>query len=209
MIESARRRRRGTMDNSSGGFAILSVAALVPLAVGQHSSMPSGMSHEEHLKQMTEDAELKKRGALAMGFDQDKASHHFYLTEAGGRIIEVGVNETTDAETLRQVHHHLRTISQQFAEGVFTSPVATHAEMPPGAHVMRERKARINCGLLIKHSDQVLYGLWGIGSGGLVTALLWPRSVIAPLVPIRQIRATERSTADVRGSLTKRLLSDV
>ena len=130
------------MNNSRGGFAILSVAALVSLAVGQHSSMPPGMSHEEHLKQMNQDAELKKRGVLAMRFDQDKASHHFYLTEAGG-IIEVGVNETTDAETLRQVRDHLRTISQQFAEGVFASPVATHAEMPPGAPVMRERKARI------------------------------------------------------------------
>jgi hypothetical protein len=100
------------------------------------------MSHEEHLKQLNQDAELKKRGALAMGFDQDKASHHFYLTEAGG-VIEVSVNEDTDAETRKQVRDHLRAISQQFAEGVFTSPIATHAEVPPGVPVMRERKARI------------------------------------------------------------------
>lgn len=43
----------------------------------QHPAMPPGMIHEEHLAQMQKDAELKKRGADAMGFDQDKTAHHF------------------------------------------------------------------------------------------------------------------------------------
>ena len=130
------------MNSSFASFTVLSVAALVPLAFGQHPSMPSGMSHEDHLKQMSQDAEMKKRGNGAMGFDQDKVGHHFHLTQTGG-IIEVGVNQDTDAESRKQIRDHLRTISKEFAEGVFTSPIATHAEMPPGVPVMRERKARI------------------------------------------------------------------
>ena len=130
------------MNNSLTTLTILSVTAFVPLASGQHPPMPPGMSHEEHLKQMSQDAEMKKRGNVAMGFDQDKVSHHFHLTSTGG-IIEVGVNQSADAETRTQIRDHLRTISQEFADGVFTSPIATHAEIPPGVSVMRDLKARI------------------------------------------------------------------
>lgn len=104
--------------------------------------MPPGMSHEEHTKQMSKDAEMKKRGDAAMGFDQDKVSHHFYLTKTGG-IIDVRVNQSADADSRKQNRDHLRMISQQFGDGVFTSPIATHAEVPPGVPVMRERKSRI------------------------------------------------------------------
>jgi len=46
-------------------------AAILALLL-QHPAMPAGMSHQEHLRQLQKDAELKKRGALSMGFDQDK-----------------------------------------------------------------------------------------------------------------------------------------
>jgi hypothetical protein len=130
------------MNNRLATFTILSVTALVPLAFGQHPPMPPGMSHEEHMKQMSQDAEMKKRGNVAMGFDQDKVAHHFHLTSTGG-IIEVCVNQDADAETRKQIRDHLRTVSQEFANGVFTSPIATHAEIPPGVTAMRDRKTRI------------------------------------------------------------------
>jgi len=111
--------------------AILTLAVLAPLAA-QHS-MPPGMSHEEH---------MKNRGNEAMGFDQDKAIHHFHLTPTGGNI-EVSVKQQGDEDTRKQVRDHLRTIVPEFANGVFTSPIATHGEVPPGVQVMRERKTRI------------------------------------------------------------------
>ncbi len=98
--------------------------------------MPPGMSHEEHMKQMNQ------RGNLAMGFDQAKVSHHFHLTPAGG-IIEVSAKQNGDEETRKLIRDHLRTISREFADGVFTGPIATHAEVPPGVPVMRQRKTRI------------------------------------------------------------------
>src|SRR5690349_13469364 len=53
-------------------------------------AMPPGMTHEEHLKQLQKDADLKKRGAAAMGFDQETTAHHFLLLPDGG-AIEVSV----------------------------------------------------------------------------------------------------------------------
>jgi len=104
--------------------------------------MPPGMSHKEHLNQMSHDAEMNRRGNLAMGFDQEKVNHHFFLTRAGGAIA-VSVNQAADEVTLKQIRDHLRTISQEFADGIFTGPIVTHAEVPPGVPVLRERKARI------------------------------------------------------------------
>jgi hypothetical protein len=125
-------------------LAILSITAIVPPASGQdHPSMPPGMSHEEHMKQMSKDAEMKKQGDAAMGFDQNKISHHFHLTKTGGSI-EVSVNQSGDTDSRKQVRDHLRTISEEFSNGVFTSPIATHAEVPPGVPVMRERKSWIS-----------------------------------------------------------------
>jgi hypothetical protein len=112
-------------------LAALLAAAL--LAFAQHESMPPGMSHEEHMKQMAD------RGKAAMGFDQDKAVHHFHLTNSGGEIEVSSADEVTRG----QIRAHLRTIAQEFATGVFTSPVTTHAEVPPGVPMMQERKARI------------------------------------------------------------------
>ncbi len=94
------------------------------------------MSHEEHMKQMNE------RGNLAMGFDQQKATHHFALTRTGG-TIEVGVNQAGDEETRKQVRDHLRMIASQFADGVFTRSIATHGEVPAGVPAMRRKKSRI------------------------------------------------------------------
>src|SRR5947208_12427483 len=109
----------------------LSTAMLAPLAAGQdHPGMPPGMSHDEHMKLM------KKRGDAAMGFDQAKVTHHFYLTRTGGSI-EVRANDRVDAESRQQIREHLTAISQEFKNGIFTSPIATHAEVPPGVRIMQ------------------------------------------------------------------------
>jgi len=116
-------------------------AALTLLLTGQHLQMPSGMSHEEHLKQMKDDA-LKQRGAEAMGFDQDVTTHHFRLAPAGGSI-EVTVRNSADAQTIAAVRRHLLSIASEFAAGRFDKPLQTHAEVPPGVKQLQQRKDRI------------------------------------------------------------------
>lgn len=104
--------------------------------------MAPGMTHEEHLAQMQKDAELKKRGAAAMGFDQDKTVHHFRLTADGGSI-EVTTKDPSDAESRDRVRAHLKEIAAEFSQGRFEKPFATHGEQPPGAGTMQQRRDRI------------------------------------------------------------------
>jgi len=108
----------------------------------QHPAMPPGMTHEQHLAQMQKDAELKKRGADAMGFDQNKTAHHFRLYKTGG-AIEVVTNDPADDVSRTQIRTHLETIAGQFAAGDFGKPLATHGELPPGVQTMQERRTSL------------------------------------------------------------------
>jgi len=120
----------------------ISVIAAALLLAPQHPTMPKGMSHEEHMKQMEKDEALKKRGAEAMRFDQDATTHHFKLMAAGGSI-EVTVNNATDATTIAAIRTHLQSIAAEFSRGEFDKPFKTHGEVPPGVSVMRERSQKI------------------------------------------------------------------
>ena len=115
------------------------VASMPSAALAQHPAMPPGMTHEEHLAQMQKDTELKKRGAVAMGFDQDKVTHHFRLSENGG-AIEVAANDIADEATVAQVRAHLREIAGGFSTGDYGKAFATHGEIPPGVGTMQERR---------------------------------------------------------------------
>jgi hypothetical protein len=104
----------------------------------QHPQMPPGMTHDEHLAKMKKDEDLKTRGAGAMGFDQDRTTHHFRLTADGG-IIDVGADEASDATNRDAIRSHLKEITGQFGRGDFTKPFATHGEVPPGVKTMQQR----------------------------------------------------------------------
>jgi len=104
--------------------------------------MPPGMTHDEHLKQMAKEDAMKKRGAAAMGFDQDAIAHHFRLAKDGGSI-EVDVKDVADATSRAAVRTHLKQIASQFAHGDFSKPLMTHAENPPGAERMAELRSAI------------------------------------------------------------------
>ena len=125
-------------------FATAALAFLVTFpAAAQHSAMPAGMTHEEHQAQMKKDAELKRRGAAAMGFDQDATTHHFRLREDGG-AIEVEARAAGNPSVRDAVRSHLREIAQSFADGDFAKPFATHGEVPPGVAEMTRLKASIS-----------------------------------------------------------------
>jgi hypothetical protein len=112
------------------------------VVAAQHPAMPAGMTHEEHMAQMKKEAEMKQHGQMAMGFDQDKATHHFTLTANGGAIA-VGANEAADLVTRDQIRAHLQEIAKTFGQGDFEKPLMTHSEMPPGVATMQRLKAAI------------------------------------------------------------------
>ena len=119
------------------------VASTTSGAFAQHPAMPPGMTHEEHQAEMAKDADLKKRGAAAMGFDQEKTSHHFSLHTTGG-AIEVVANDPIDAATVGQIRTHVKEIAAEFAAADFGKPFATHGEMPPGVRTMQERRRALS-----------------------------------------------------------------
>ncbi len=124
--------------------AVFAVVGLLvaPAARAQHTAMPAGMTHEEHMAQMKHDAEMKERGALAMGFDQDATVHHFVLYADGG-AIDVAVTSPTDHENLQAVRQHLQQIAVLFKDGDFGKPALTHAQQVPGTAEMTRLKERI------------------------------------------------------------------
>jgi len=133
------------------GLALLVVSA----ASAQHSAMPAGMTHEQHMAQMKKDAEMKDHGNAAMGFDQDKTTHHFTMNADGG-AIEVSAKEAGDQASIGQVRRHLQEIAVAFKQGDFGKPQATHSELPPGVPVMQRLK------------DAITYTYYETVGGGIV-----------------------------------------
>jgi hypothetical protein len=122
-------------------FTLVSLS-VVAAASAQHFGMPPGMTHEEHLAQMKKDVEMKQHGQMAMGFDQDAATHHFTLATNGGAIA-LSANDAADQMTREQIRTHLNQIAHAFGRGDFQAPFLTHSEMPPGVATMQRLKAQI------------------------------------------------------------------
>jgi len=78
-----------------------------------------------------------------MGFDQDKATHHFGLTLRGG-TIEVEANDASDTTSRDQIRAHLSHIAVAFRAGDFSIPMFVHSETPPGVETMKQLKDAIN-----------------------------------------------------------------
>ena len=85
---------------------------------------------------------MNSRGDKAMGFSQEKTTHHFVLQKDGG-AIDVAANDAADTTSRDQIRAHLQHVSRAFADGDFALPMFIHDKMPPGAKEMKKRKANI------------------------------------------------------------------
>ena len=104
--------------------------------------------HKEH-----QDAGMTQRGNKAMGFDQNKTTHHFLLRDNGG-IIQVEANDPKDLESRDAIRGHLSHIAILFSKGDFEIPMFVHDRMPDGVPVMKELK------------DEITYKYEELESGG-------------------------------------------
>lgn len=134
-------------------LSLLACGFAGPVAA-QHSAMPQGMTHEQHMAQMKKDAAMKDHGRQAMGFDQDTTTHHFTI-EADGGAIAVDVNTGADATGIAQIRAHLREIATAFKAGDFGKPLLTHGEQPPGVPILQRLKAD----LTYAYADTALGGI--------------------------------------------------
>jgi hypothetical protein len=96
----------------------------------------SAVQHDQHM------ADMKEHGAAAMGFDQDKTAHHFFLRKDGG-VITVRAKNPKDALSISQIQHHLALQAGKFSRGDFGAPEQTHSRVPPGVPAMQEMKDEI------------------------------------------------------------------
>jgi hypothetical protein len=118
---------------------IAAAAAAVWLSAAAGAQQPQqGQAHDHdahHPDRLT-------RGAQAMGFDQERTTHHFLLYDDGG-AIEVAAKEAGDHATLHAVRQHLQEIAGLFKAGDFGKPALTHAQQVPGSADMTRLKDRI------------------------------------------------------------------
>src|SRR5215475_657878 len=78
-----------------------------------------------------QDHDMNARGAMVMGFDQIKTSHHFHLYTDGGSI-EVTVNDANDTANRDAIRAHLPHLAEMFGSGNFDAPMEVHAQHVPG-----------------------------------------------------------------------------
>ena len=87
---------------------------------------------------------MNDRGAMTMGFDQNKTAHHFYLYPDGGAIA-ISVKDLSDATDRDAIRSHLPHIAMMFADGQFDAPMLVHdTKDVPGIDVLTKRKDRVD-----------------------------------------------------------------
>ena len=124
---------------------LLLIAAAAAQSGDDHAGCPM---HAEHMAQASAHSQhdhtdaLNQRGKEAMGFDQLKTTHHFFLAKNGG-VIEVRANSAEDKTSIEQIQMHLLHITGAFASGDFEIPMLVHDQVPPGVPAMKRLKAKI------------------------------------------------------------------
>jgi len=105
---------------------ILFAVSLAICARAQDTNHPMDKNHADH----------------AMGFSQDKTTHHFRLYQDGG-AVEVEAKDSKDSATIGNIRMHLKHIASMFGDGNFEVPMLVHDQTPPGASEMKRLAAEI------------------------------------------------------------------
>lgn len=92
---------------------------------------------------LTQHDHATARADKAMGFPQDKTTHHFRLAKDGG-AIEVTARDARDRDSVRQIRQHLQHVAPMFSEGDFSIPGEVHAQAPTGSNTMKQLHADIS-----------------------------------------------------------------
>jgi hypothetical protein len=80
------------------------------------------------------------RAEQAMGFDQQRTTHHFRIDQTGG-VIEVTAKDSADQTSISDIRMHLEHIAVAFGKGDFALPMLVHDTNPPGIDTMKARRA--------------------------------------------------------------------
>ncbi len=129
------------------------------------------------------DSDLNHRSEQGMGFSQTATTHHFLLKPDGG-VIEVEVNDASDADRLADVRMHLHHIAAAFQQGDFDIPMFVHDRTPPGEPEMKRLR------------DQIEYSLEETKTGGRVVISSADKNAVAAIHQFLIFQIQEHKTGD-------------
>ena len=122
--------------------------------------------------------------AMAMGFDQDKTAHHFYLYEDGG-AIDVTVKDAADTKNRDAIRSHLPHIATMFGQGNFETPMLVHdTKNVPGVAA------------LSKFKDAIKYTFAETPAGGRVDIVTTNRDALAAVHEFLTFQIRDHKTGD-------------
>jgi hypothetical protein len=125
-----------------------------------------------------------QRGAMVMGFDQDRTSHHFSLFVDGG-AVDVSVRDPADTKNRDAIRSHLPHIAMMFGRGDFDAPMLIHdSANVPGTKVMAERKSEIR------------YQYVETANGGRVNIVTTNRNALGAVHDFLKFQIAEHKTGD-------------
>jgi hypothetical protein len=130
-----------------------------------------------------DDSSMNTRGDHVMGFDHDKTTHHFILSNSGG-AIQVQANSPSDSASRDHIRMHLQHIAKAFAAGDFEDPMEVHAQVPPGVPVMKDSKSKIS------------YRYESIDRGGTVVILTHDPAALKAVHDYLRFQIQEHKTGD-------------
>jgi hypothetical protein len=114
----------------------LTLTALAAIAIAASAEVLRAGGQDQH-------AGMDQRGAMVMGFDQQKTTHHFYLYEDGG-AIDVSVNDATDTANRDAIRSHLPHMAMMFGQANFEAPMMVHdSKNVPGTAEMARLKDKL------------------------------------------------------------------
>lgn len=134
---------------------------------------------------------MNDRGAMVMGFDQEKTVHHFALYDDGG-AIEIAVKDPADTKNRDAIRSHLPHVAMMFGAGDFDAPMLVHDSTDvPGTAVLAKRK------------DRIRYAYKETTSGGRVDIVTKDAEALAALHEFLTYQIAEHHTGDST-TVTKR-----
>lgn len=127
---------------------------------------------------------MNERGAIVMGFDQDKTVHHFYLYADGG-AIDIAVTDASDTPNRDAIRAHLPHIATMFGSGNFDPPMLVHdSKSVPGTAALKA------------HSDAVTYTYVETPGGGRVNIVTADPAALKALHEFLRYQIVEHQTKD-------------
>ena len=121
---------------------------------------------------------MMERGDIAMGFNQNKITHHFVAMPDGGKIMITALKDS-NKQTIDEIRNHTLDIQKEFSKGNLTKSFIIHVQEVPGTKVMSEKK------------DLIRYNIRYLNNGSSLQLTTNDKELIDAIRPFMEFQARE------------------